>query len=86
MATGGQACAQKRVRNTDSSVLEDVKSAQEHRKHAEVMVGSAVADNAGKLPDNTIMETLHGVSGVAIVRFSALGELGRFSAEGGGKF
>lgn len=90
VATGGQAWAQ----NTDSSVLEDVvvtarranKSIQEREKHADVIADSIVADDAGKAPVNSIADVLQRVSGVAIVRFSALGDPDGSSAEGGGGF
>ena len=36
------------------------------------------------LPDNSIAEVLQRVSGVTIVRFSALGDPDHFSAEGSG--
>lgn len=93
MATGGQAWAQEASQKVDSGVLEEVvvtarraaiESAQERKKRAEVIVDSVVADDAGKLPDNSITEVLQRVSGVAIVRFSALGNPDSFSAEGSG--
>ncbi|WP_035033971.1 TonB-dependent receptor [Caulobacter sp. AP07] len=93
MATGSQAWADEAPKKADSSVIEEVvvtarraaiESAQERKKHAEVIVDSVVADDAGKLPDNSITEVLQRVSGVAIVRFSALGNPDSFSAEGSG--
>src|SRR5207253_8521987 len=59
-------------------------SADQRRKNAEVIIDSVVADEAGKLPDNSITEVLQRVSGVAIVHFGALNDPDHFSVEGSG--
>ena len=61
-----------------------LQSADQRKKNAEVIIDSVVADEAGKLPDNSITEVLQRVSGVAIVRFSALNDPDHFSVEGSG--
>lgn len=61
-----------------------IESAIRRKESAESIIDSVVADDAGKLPDNSITEVLQRVSGVAIVRFAALGDPDRFSAEGSG--
>lgn len=93
VAAGGQARAQEAPKKDDTGVLEEVvvtarraaiESSQMRKKNAEVIVDSVVADDAGKLPDNSLTEVLQRVSGVAIVRFAALGDPDHFSAEGSG--
>jgi TonB-dependent receptor len=59
-------------------------SATDRKKSAESMIDSIVADQAGMLPDASMTEVLQRVSGVSIVRFAALGDPDRFSAEGSG--
>jgi TonB-dependent receptor len=61
-----------------------IESAIERKKNAESLIDSVVADDAGKLPDNSITEVLQRVSGVAIVRFAALNDPDHYSAEGSG--
>ena len=61
-----------------------IESAIDRKKNAPSMIDSIVADDAGKLPDNSITEVLQRVSGVAIVRFSALNDPDHFSAAGSG--
>ena len=74
MATGGRTWAQAKSEDLDSGVLEEVvvaarraaiEFARMRKKKAEVVVDSAVADDAGKLPDNSITEVPRPVSGVA---------------------
>ncbi|MGR4863783.1 TonB-dependent receptor [Caulobacter sp. LARHSG274] len=94
VAASGQAWAQEAPpKKDDSGAVAEVvvtarraaiESAQMRKKKAEVIVDSVVADDAGKLPDNSITEVLQRVSGVAIVRFAALGNPDSFSAEGSG--
>jgi len=93
MATSGQAWAQERPQNTDSSVVEGVVATArradesiQHKKHPDVIVDWIVADSAGKALGNSITEVPQRASGVAIVRFSALGDPDGSSAEGGGGF
>jgi iron complex outermembrane recepter protein len=59
-------------------------SADERKKNSETMIDSVVSDQAGLLPDNSVTEVLQRVSGVTMVRFSALGDPDHFSAEGSG--
>ena len=61
-----------------------LESATERKKESESIIDSVVADEAGMLPDSSITEVLQRVSGVAIVRFGALGDPDHFSAEGSG--
>lgn len=61
-----------------------LQNATERKKESESIIDSVVADEAGMLPDNSITEVLQRVAGVAIVRFSALGDPDHFSAEGSG--
>ncbi|WP_206518545.1 TonB-dependent receptor [Stakelama tenebrarum] len=63
---------------------EALQSADERKKNADTIIDSVVADDAGKLPDNSITEVLQRVSGVTIVRFSALNDPDHFSVEGSG--
>jgi len=93
MAASGQAWAQEGPQNTPSSVVEDVvvtaRRADEsiqHKKHTDVIVDWIVVDSAGKALGNSITEVPQRASGVAIVRFSALGDPDGSSAEGGGGF
>ena len=61
-----------------------LQTATDRKKNADTMIDSVVADEAGKLPDNSITEVLQRVSGVSIVRFGSLGDPDHFSAEGSG--
>jgi iron complex outermembrane receptor protein len=61
-----------------------LENATERKQQSESIIDSVVADEAGMLPDNSITEVLQRVAGVAIVRFSALGDPDHFSAEGSG--
>ena len=61
-----------------------IESAIRRKERADSIIDSVVADDAGKLPDNSITEVLQRVPGVAIVRFAALGDPDRFSVEGSG--
>jgi TonB-dependent receptor len=61
-----------------------LQSADERKRNAETIVDSVVADDAGKLPDNSITEVLQRVSGVTIVRFGALNDPDHYSVEGTG--
>lgn len=63
---------------------EALQSADDRKKNAASIVDSVVADDAGKLPDNSITEVLQRVPGVTIVRFQALNDPDHFSAEGSG--
>ncbi|MDP9423587.1 MAG: TonB-dependent receptor [Pseudomonadota bacterium] len=61
-----------------------LEAADQRKKNADSIIDSVVADDAGKLPDNSITEVLQRVQGVTIVRFSALNDPDHFSAEGSG--
>jgi TonB-dependent receptor len=61
-----------------------LQAATERKRRSETIIDSVVADEAGKLPDNSITEVLQRVSGVSIVRFASLGDPDHFSVEGSG--
>jgi iron complex outermembrane receptor protein len=61
-----------------------LQSADDRKRNADTIIDSVVADEAGRLPDNSITEVLQRVSGVAIVRFAALNDPDHFSVEGSG--
>ncbi|PZQ56520.1 MAG: hypothetical protein DI555_03950 [Novosphingobium pentaromativorans] len=61
-----------------------LQSADDRKKNAISIVDSVVADDAGKLPDNSITEVLQRVPGVTIVRFQSLNDPDHYSAEGSG--
>jgi iron complex outermembrane recepter protein len=61
-----------------------LQAADQRKKNSESQIDSVVADEAGKLPDNSITEVLQRVSGVTIVRFGALNDPDHFSVEGSG--
>jgi iron complex outermembrane receptor protein len=61
-----------------------LEAADERKRRSETIVDSVVADDAGKLPDNSITEVLQRVSGVSIVRFAALNDPDHYSVQGSG--
>ena len=61
-----------------------LEAATDRKRRSDTIVDSVVADDAGKLPDNSITEVLQRVSGVTIVRFAALGDPDHFSVQGSG--
>src|SRR5689334_14466480 len=62
-----------------------LQSAIEIKKNSDTLVDSVVADEAGKLPDNSITEVLQRVSGVSISRFTGVnGGNTAFQIEGSG--
>jgi iron complex outermembrane receptor protein len=61
-----------------------LESATERKRTSDTIIDSVVADDAGKLPDNSITEVLQRVPGVTIVRFASVGDPDRFSVEGSG--
>ncbi|MDC7676139.1 TonB-dependent receptor [Asticcacaulis machinosus] len=61
-----------------------LQSATERKRNSDTLIDSVVADDAGKLPDNSITEVLQRVSGVTMVRFAALNNPDAFSVEGSG--
>lgn len=61
-----------------------LQTATDRKKNSDTVIDSIVADEAGKLPDNSVTEVLQRVSGVSIVRYGALNDPDHFSAEGSG--
>nr|WP_166180347.1 TonB-dependent receptor [Altererythrobacter segetis] len=61
-----------------------LQAADERKKSSETIIDSVVADEAGKLPDNSITEVLQRVQGVTIVKFRAINDPDHFSIEGSG--
>lgn len=61
-----------------------LEAADERKRRSETIVDSIVADDAGRLPDNSITEVLQRVSGVSIVRFASLGDPDHYSVQGSG--
>jgi iron complex outermembrane receptor protein len=61
-----------------------LEKADDRKRNSETIIDSVVADDAGKLPDNSITEVLQRVSGVTIVRFAALNDPDHYSVEGSG--
>ena len=62
-----------------------LETATELKRHSDTIVDSVTADEAGRLPDNSITEVLQRVSGVSISRFgSANGGSTAFQIEGTG--
>jgi len=61
-----------------------LQAADERKRNSETIIDSVVADEAGRLPDNSITEVLQRVQGVTIVRFRSLGDPDHFSVEGSG--
>lgn len=60
-----------------------LQNATERKKNSDTIIDSVVADEAGKLPDNSITEVLQRVVGVSIVH-SNLGDPNHFLVEGSG--
>jgi len=60
-----------------------LQNATDRKKHSDTIIDSVVADEAGKLPDNSITEVLQRVVGVSIVH-SNLGDPNHFLVEGSG--
>ena len=61
-----------------------LEAADERKRRSETIVDSIVADDAGRLPDNSITEVLQRVSGVSIVRFASVGDPDHYSVQGSG--
>jgi len=61
-----------------------LEAADERKRRSETIIDSVVADEAGRLPDNSVTEVLQRVSGVTIVRFAALNDPDHYSVEGSG--
>jgi TonB-dependent receptor len=97
LSTGGSALAQEAEEpvavavedGTENAIVVTgrraaLQAAEQRKKNSEGIIDSVVADEAGKLPDNSITEVLQRVSGVSIVRFAALNDPDHFSIEGSG--
>ena len=61
-----------------------LESAQKIKENSDQIVDAIVADDAGKLPDNSVTEVLARVPGVTIGRFAAVGDPDHYSIEGSG--
>jgi hypothetical protein len=61
-----------------------LQAADQRKRNSETIIDSVVADEAGKLPDNSITEVLQRVQGVTIVKFRAINDPDHFSIEGSG--
>jgi TonB-dependent receptor len=59
-----------------------LETATELKRHSDTIIDSVVADEAGKLPDNSITEVLQRVPGVTMSRFNGSGD--SFEVEGTG--
>lgn len=59
-----------------------IESATERKKNSDTMIDSVVADDAGRLPDNSITEVLQRIPGVTMSRWSGYGD--KFVVEGTG--
>ncbi|MDE2182736.1 MAG: TonB-dependent receptor [Alphaproteobacteria bacterium] len=61
-----------------------LQSAQQIKENSDQIVDAVVADQAGKLPDNSITEVLARIPGVTIGRFAAVSDPDHYSIEGSG--
>jgi iron complex outermembrane receptor protein len=61
-----------------------LESAIRRKEAADQIVDSVEADDAGKLPDNSITEVLQRIPGVNITHFAAINDPDHFSTEGSG--
>lgn len=61
-----------------------LQTALEIKENAAQIVDAVVADDAGKLPDNSITEVLQRVSGVTITHFNSASDPDHYSVEGSG--
>ena len=61
-----------------------IELAQKIKENSDQIVDAIVADDAGKLPDNSVTEVLARVPGVTIGRFAAVGDPDHYSIEGSG--
>ncbi len=68
LATVGMAQAQEPETVTVTGVRASVNSALEVKQNADQIMDSIVAEDIGKLPDSTLVESLQHVSGIAILR------------------
>ncbi|MGN6208904.1 TonB-dependent receptor [Asticcacaulis sp.] len=89
-ATGNDSAPEAKAAADDTLVIvtarrKALQSAIQIKKNSDTIVDSVVADEAGKLPDNSITEVLQRVSGVSISRFTgANGGSTAFQIEGTG--
>ena len=71
LATAGMAQAQEATENvTVTGLRASVSSALGVKRDATQIMDSIVAEDIGKLPDNTVVESLQHVTGIAIIRNS----------------
>lgn len=63
---------------------EAIQSAQKIKEKADQIVDAIVADDAGKLPDNSVTEVLARIPGVSITHFAAPTDPDHYSIEGSG--
>ena len=70
LATAGTAQAQEASTETVTvtGVRASVNSALEIKQNASQIIDSIVAEDIGKLPDNTVVESLQHVTGISIIR------------------
>ncbi|MDZ5648348.1 TonB-dependent receptor [Nitrospirillum sp. BR 11828] len=61
-----------------------VSDAAKRKAAADMILDSISADDAGKLPDNSVTEVLQRVPGVSITHFAAVGDPDHYSVEGSG--
>lgn len=61
-----------------------VKDATRRKAEATQILDSISADDAGKLPDNSVTEVLQRIPGVTITHFAAVGDPDHYSVEGSG--
>ncbi|MBB6254636.1 TonB-dependent receptor [Nitrospirillum iridis] len=61
-----------------------VSDAAKRKANADMILDSISADEAGKLPDNSVTEVLQRVPGVSITHFAAVGDPDHYSVEGSG--
>ena len=74
-AAGNDSAPEAKAATDDTLVIvtarrKALQSAIQIKKNSDTIVDSIVADEAGKLPDNSITEVLQRVSGVSISRFT----------------
>lgn len=68
LATAGMAQAQEPETVTVTGVRASVNSALQVKQNADQIIDSIVAEDIGKLPDSTLVESLQHVTGIAILR------------------
>ena len=69
-----------------SGIRASLKSSQDIKQNAEVIVDSVTAVDIGALPDRSVSEALQRIPGVTLQRTNAARDPARLAAEGGGVF